>query len=351
MAALRDAMDAFNRHVGRDPKTAQIIIPLRDGLSISQRLPAGGDAASFGWHPPLPISAGADSTAAPLTPEAPAWGGAEALAPGGAEAAAPGVERAAGVGSSGAGGYWPGWSTSVGALQSYLSAVCGGEPDVITALKRESAAAYAGYSGLGHGYGRLLHMLARAALNGRVLELGSFTGCATLWLATAVGPDGSVLALEGDEQAAAMCDRHLQSAALQERVRMMGVRGALADSVACLPVEATCEFDLIVLHGSKSGAVPSPELLEAVGAAASRWLSPKGMMIARVPAGVRPPPLQGERAGGGGRGEAIDAVVLPSPDGDGSAVVMYGRRAAWERGNVGNKRPPSVCQSCELCEP
>lgn len=333
LAALRDAMDAFNRHVGGDHRTAQLILPLRDGLSISQRLPAGGDAARFGWCAPSLGVAGVDGAAVPVAPEARAWR----------------VERAVGVGSSGAGGYWPGWSTSVSALQSYLRAVCDGEPAVITALRHESALAFAGSDGLGHGYGRLLHMLARAAPSGRVLEVGSFTGCATVWLATAVGEHGTVLALERDEQAAAICRRHLRSAALQGRVRMLGVIGALADSVASLPVESTCEFDLIVLHGAGSSAICASEL-EAVGAAASRWLSRDGMIVARLPAGVRPSPVQGERAGDGGWVEALDGVVLPSPDGDGSSVVMFGRRAAWEHG-MANHRLPSVCQSCELCEP
>jgi predicted O-methyltransferase YrrM len=341
LVGLRDAMDGFNRHVGHDTRTAQLILPLRDGLSISQRMPQGGDAACFGWQPPLPGLAGvADADGAAVL-------GATEAAEAGAGASV--AERAFGVGSSGAGGYWPGWSTSVGVLQSYLRAVCDPEPAAITALRRESASAFGGGPGLGHGYGRLLHMLARATPSRRVLEVGSFTGCATLWLATAVGEEGTVLALEGDERAAAMCVRHLRSAALDERVRMLGVGGAVADSVACLPVDSTCEFDLIVLHGEGSGAIGSSDL-EAVGAAASRWLSPNGVIVARIPAGARPAPLHGERAKDCGGAEALDAVVLPSPDGDGLSVVLFGRRAAWEC-SMSNHRPPTVCQSCQLCEP
>lgn len=325
LTALRDAMDGFNRHVGSDARTVQLIVPLRDGLSFAQKA-LGGDQVSAVVPTPALVEDSHDHgiSSSVKTRRDELHGGGK-------------VE---GVGSSGAGGHWPGWSTSVDILQSYLNAVCNGEPSAMRSARIDSGANING-----HRYGWLLHMLGRMTPTRRVLEVGSQSGYTTMWLASAVGETGRIVTIEQDVQAAELCTAHLKAAGLEARVQVVSGSGALLETIESFPADSAAKYDLVVLNGKVFDECSLSEMY-VLGCAASRWLNEDGLLLARVAPGVRPLPLIG-RAGDVDSDMAIGAVVIPSPDGDGCSIVIYGRRSTWERA-VANKAP-TICQTCELC--
>ena len=62
-----------------------------------------------------------------------------------------------------------------------------------------------------------------------------------------------------------------------------------------------------MLSGEGRGELSATELA-SLGGAASRWLSDTGLIVARIPAGVKPSPLAGVSAGGATEG--LGAVVV-----------------------------------------
>ena len=115
--------------------------------------------------------------------------------------------------------------------------------------------------------------LARAR---RVLEIGSFTGYATLWMALGMEAGGRLIALERDERAAAVARRHLaasyEAGTSAERVEII-VDDAM-DAIAALPADEP-PFDLIFLDADKKRYPEYVDLLLELG-----LLAPHGLLLA-----------------------------------------------------------------------
>ena len=95
--------------------------------------------------------------------------------------------------------------------------------------------------------GRLLYQLARLIQARHVFELGSAIGYSTLWLARAVGPQGTVYYTDSDPANARRAEGYLRRAGVLERVRVLtGEALRLLDSTAG-------EFDLIFNDVNKTG--------------------------------------------------------------------------------------------------
>jgi predicted O-methyltransferase YrrM len=60
--------------------------------------------------------------------------------------------------------------------------------------------------------GALLHTLARACGATRILEIGTAIGYSTLWMATALPPDGTLITMEYDAARAARARDHFAAA-------------------------------------------------------------------------------------------------------------------------------------------
>src|SRR5512138_353509 len=70
------------------------------------------------------------------------------------------------------------------------------------------------------GYGKLLHLIARAQGAKRILEIGTLAGYSTIWLARAVPPEGRVITLEFNPQHADIARTNLARAGLADRVEI-----------------------------------------------------------------------------------------------------------------------------------
>src|SRR4029078_5686274 len=69
-------------------------------------------------------------------------------------------------------------------------------------------------------YGKLLHLIARAHVSKRVLEIGTLAGYSTIWLARAVLPDGHVISLESNAAHAQIARDNMLRAGLSGRVQI-----------------------------------------------------------------------------------------------------------------------------------
>jgi predicted O-methyltransferase YrrM len=98
--------------------------------------------------------------------------------------------------------------------------------------------------------GKLLHLLARLAGARRVLEIGTLGGYSTLWLASALPEDGSVVTLELDPHHAEVARGNLARAGLAARVDVRVGR-----ALALLPQlveEGAGPFDLVFIDADKA---------------------------------------------------------------------------------------------------
>ena len=114
--------------------------------------------------------------------------------------------------------------------------------------------------------GALLHALVRVTGARRVLEIGTAIGYSSLWLATALPTDGSLITLERDRGRATEAREHFDAAELSERITVM-----IGDASQYLHKVAG-PFDLIFQDGDKASYSPLLDRLIAL-------LRPSGVLV------------------------------------------------------------------------
>ena len=97
--------------------------------------------------------------------------------------------------------------------------------------------------------GAFLAFLARATGAARILEIGTFTGCSALWLASALPPGGELVCVDRDPKAVEVARRYLSEAGLVDRVTFRV--GPAREQLAGLDGA----FDLVFLDADKGGYV------------------------------------------------------------------------------------------------
>ena len=238
--AIRDALHAFSLEVADDPSVSALMLPLRDGLTWVQ--PAA----------PAPAAAAVADIATDAS-----------------------HRRRAEVGSR--------------QLAAYLTRVCSPEHPALAACRRETAELWGSESARrtpSPQQGRLLQMLVRLARPARVLELGTFTGYASVWMGLGLGEGGRLLSLERDARSAAVARRHLAAAGVPPgRVEIS--EGAGRSLPACAPDEGT--YDMAIWHLDAAGGAAeatgrdAETDAEATAQGLLRQLSPGGVLVLLQP--------------------------------------------------------------------
>ena len=226
MLSIRDALHEFNMARAADARTTQVMLPLRDGLSI---------AMLRGLHSGL------------LCDDEPAQS-----------------SDVSDLCTSN------GKTTDV---QRYMRLVGSLEPPPLRALVEETAAIMpnAAHMMSGAQQGRFIHMLVRLARAQRVLEIGCFTGYAAMWIAAALPHGGELVSCEHDERVAEIARRHLASSSLSSRVEICV--GDALETLEALPAD-TAPFDLIFLDADKKRYKQYSDLLLQRG-----LISPDGALL------------------------------------------------------------------------
>lgn len=93
---------------------------------------------------------------------------------------------------------------------------------------------------------RLLWVLARAAGARDVLEVGTSNGYGTVWLADAVGPDGTVVSVDVEPGRTSEAAENLRAAARADRVRLR-----TEDAAATLRDAPDAAWDLVLLDAER----------------------------------------------------------------------------------------------------
>jgi predicted O-methyltransferase YrrM len=96
--------------------------------------------------------------------------------------------------------------------------------------------------------GRLLAALVTATGGRTVLEVGTFVGISTAWMAAALAPDGHLDTLEADADRAGRAERWFATIGIADRVTVH--RGPAAETMAGLPDAA---YDLCYIDADKAG--------------------------------------------------------------------------------------------------
>jgi len=115
--------------------------------------------------------------------------------------------------------------------------------------------------------GALLHSLARSCGARRILEIGTAIGYSTLWLATALPPDGALITMEYDAARAARARDHFSVAGYAGQVNVI-----VGDATRFLHKVAG-PFDLIFQDSDKKLYEPMLDRLVAL-------LRPGGLLVA-----------------------------------------------------------------------
>ncbi len=129
-------------------------------------------------------------------------------------------------------------------VEEYVNALLPQRDAVLREMERYAAKHHVQI--VGPACGRLLYQLARLVRARRVFEMGSAIGYSTLWLARAVGPQGSVYYTDSDPANARRAEASLRRAGVARRVKLL--IGDALEMLAATPGK----FDLIFNDVDKS---------------------------------------------------------------------------------------------------
>src|ERR1700712_4372797 len=106
-------------------------------------------------------------------------------------------------------------------LQMYLEDHCDAEPAELQKINRDTYLKVLQPHMLsGHYQGRLLSMLSKMMQPKRILEIGTFTGYATLCLAEGLTDDGIIHTIEVNRELEEMLNSHFKSTNVENKIRL-----------------------------------------------------------------------------------------------------------------------------------
>ncbi|OGO73931.1 MAG: methyltransferase [Chloroflexi bacterium RIFCSPLOWO2_12_FULL_71_12] len=132
----------------------------------------------------------------------------------------------------------------------------GADPALDAALEASAAAGLPDIQ-VSAPYGKMLHLLARAARARRILEIGTLGGYSAIWLARALPADGRLVTCELDPRHAEVARGNLERAGLGDRVEVHV--GPALETLRGLASEGAEPFDMVFIDADKPGY---PDYLE-----------------------------------------------------------------------------------------
>ena len=132
-------------------------------------------------------------------------------------------------------------------LQAYLDTHCDPEPEALKTINRETYLKVLKPHMLsGHYQGRLLSMLSKMMQPKRILEIGTFTGYATICLAEGLTEDGIIHTIEVNREMEQMLNSHFKLTNVEKQIRLHF--GAAEDVLNDL---AEKNFDIVFIDADK----------------------------------------------------------------------------------------------------
>ena len=132
-------------------------------------------------------------------------------------------------------------------LQTYLDNHCDPEPDALQAINRETYLKVLKPHMLsGHYQGRVLSFLSKMMQPKRILEIGTFTGYATICLAEGLTDDGEIHTIEVNREMEEMLISHFKLTNVEKKIKLHF--GEAAQIINALPYT---DFDLVFIDADK----------------------------------------------------------------------------------------------------
>jgi caffeoyl-CoA O-methyltransferase len=131
-------------------------------------------------------------------------------------------------------------------LTAYCEGLCIPESSILKELERETNLKTLKPRMIsGHLQGTLLHMLVKIHGSKRILEIGTFTGYATICMASALPEDGELITLEANEELEFISGKYFKKANLDHKIKQhFGDAKSLVKSLSG-------NFDLVFIDAGK----------------------------------------------------------------------------------------------------
>jgi predicted O-methyltransferase YrrM len=137
------------------------------------------------------------------------------------------------------------------ALYDYVLSVSLREPDVLRELRAETAKLPNGEMSIAPEQGPLLAFLIEVLGAKKVIELGTFTGTSTLWMARALPPGGRILACDVSPEYTSTAKRYWDKAGVADRIDLV-LQPGLTTLDARLAAGEAGTFDLAFIDADKT---------------------------------------------------------------------------------------------------
>ena len=155
-------------------------------------------------------------------------------------------------------------------LHNYLLNSSLREPPVFTRCRLETSELPMSNMQIAPEQGQFLHLLARLIGARKAIEIGTFTGYSSLWIASALPARGCLIACDINQAWTSQARHYWEDAGVMDRIdlRLGPARETLDD---LLETEKRCDFDLIFIDADK-------ESYDAYYERALRLLRPGGLI-------------------------------------------------------------------------
>lgn len=97
--------------------------------------------------------------------------------------------------------------------------------------------------------GRFLQVMARTCQAKKILEMGTFVGYSTIWMARALPPDGQLITLEADPIHAGIARKNFMDASLDKIIQLRV--GKALELLPKIAMEGVAPFDMIFIDADK----------------------------------------------------------------------------------------------------
>lgn len=138
-------------------------------------------------------------------------------------------------------------------VDEYIGAHLLGQDEVLDAVLAANAAGGLAAIDVSAAQGKLLHLLARTAGAGRILEVGTLGGYSTIWLARALPEDGRLVTLELEPHHAEVARSNIAAAGFADRVDVRV--GPAIETLDAMIAAGEAPFDFVFIDADKPSNV------------------------------------------------------------------------------------------------
>src|SRR5690606_38757824 len=132
-------------------------------------------------------------------------------------------------------------------LEKYIAQHTSAEPEILVRLRKETFRKTTQPQMLSGGYqGRLLSLISKMIRPKRILEIGTFTGYATLCLAEGLQADGKITTMDRNEELAYLPKKYFEESEFSKQIEMK-----IGNALEILD-ELDEDFDLVFIDADKS---------------------------------------------------------------------------------------------------